>query len=777
MKENLAVFVLIVVLSLVSLTAAAFAQEYPELGVKVDVVADNLRIPWSIDWAPDGTIFFTEREGNLRVIQDGKLQEKPLLSLGVGGIEGGLLGVAVDPDYSENNYIYLYYTYNELITTSNKVVRYQIADEEVIEDKVLVDRIQGGPFHDGGRIQFGPDGKLYITTGDAGNPGLSQDLNSVAGKILRINSDGTIPEDNPWENSMVYSYGHRNPQGIDWDESGNLVATEHGPSGLRGVAHDEINLVIPGTNYGWPDIIGDESEAGLQVPILHSGNDTWAPSGAEFYDGDKIPEWSGKYFVATLRGNHLHMIDFDLENNRVTSHEKLFENEFGRLRDVQTGPDGLLYILTSNQDGRGSPVINDDKILRISPMNDMINSFEDCVAAGNPVMESFPRQCNTKDGLHFVEKVEDCANVSESNPINVNAVIEDSESGVQIRVDGCVDRTTYFKVVNVTILDPNGATVRSGAIVPGSDGSFTLIVEDELNLDGEYSVKVDANNEYVSTSALTVNYYTSITDTRIETEPNSGFWQNYFEYGDIVKGKAYFVNENIEPGKVNSGTVDIQMTTPSGDKITVASDIQVTDNYAKFAIPIIEDEHDLGKYILDAIYKDGDNSHVGDSKATFYVGEEQKYQYEGQGGPLDVNMQYVEYEISPITFDLDEKSISFEFKRLNQQFTPDESWQLEGDIGLLIQRPLISPPYMIMIETQNEIHEYEPNNHEIKITEDNFYRYVLSLDNEWEEGKVTVIGTYVIPEFGSITFAVLLIGIIAMIILSTKISPRMQIWK
>ena len=350
-----------IVLSLVflSLIPVSFAQEYPEIGVRVETVADNLTIPWSIDWLPDETILFTERNGNLRIIQDGILIEEPLLSLGVGGVEGGMLGITVDPKYSENNFIYLYYTYNELLSASNKLVRYHLSNGTLIEDKTLLDKIPGGPFHDGGRIQFGPDGKLYITTGEAGQPNLSQDLDSLGGKILRINSDGTIPEDNPWENSPVYSMGHRNPQGIDWDESGNLFATEHGPSGWRGVAHDEVNQIIAGANYGWPHIIGDEEEENLQTPILHSGEDTWAPSGSEFYQGDKITQWTGKYFVATLRGNHLHMIQFDLQNNSVISHEKLFQDEFGRLRDVQTGPDGFLYILTSNQDGRG---------LRLKPM-------------------------------------------------------------------------------------------------------------------------------------------------------------------------------------------------------------------------------------------------------------------------------------------------------------------------------------------------------------------------------------------------------------------------
>ena len=381
-----------------------FAQEYPDLGVKVEVVADNLEIPWSIAWAPDGTVFFTERSGHVKVIQDGVVFEEPILSLDVGGVEGGLLGVAVDPNYTENHFIYLYYTYNDFLSTQNKVVRYVESDLVLSEDRVLIDGIPGGPFHDGGRIKFGPDGKLYITTGDAGNAQLAQNKNSVAGKILRINSDGSIPEDNPFPNSPIYSYGHRNPQGIDWDQFGNLVATEHGPSGWRGVAHDEINLIVPGGNYGWPDIIGEETMDGLISPILQSGDDTWAPSGAEFYDGDKIPQWVGKYFVATLRGNHLHMVDFDLEKNIVLSDQKLFTGDFGRLRDVKTGPDGYLYVLTSNQDGRGSPKNNDDKILRIVPLIE-VNNFDDCVNAGNPVMGSDPRQCSVA-GQTFVEKIE-----------------------------------------------------------------------------------------------------------------------------------------------------------------------------------------------------------------------------------------------------------------------------------------------------------------------------------------------------------------------------------
>jgi glucose/arabinose dehydrogenase len=394
MKE---IFFVIVIFSSIPFV---FAQEYPDLGVKVETIAENLDIPWSIVWDPDGTIFFTERNGNVRIIQDGIVSEKPILSLDVGGGEGGLLGIALDPNYLENHYIYLFYTYNNFFSIENKVVRYVESNLTLSENKVLIDKIPGGPFHDGGRIQFGPDGKLYITTGETGNTNLAQDKNSVAGKILRINSDGSIPEDNPFSGSPIYSYGHRNPQGLDWDESGNFVATEHGPR-----QHDEINVIVPGANYGWPDIIGDEIMEGLVTPIMNTGDDTWAPSGAVFYDGNKIPQWIGKFFVATLRGNHLHMIDFDIEKNKVLSHQKLFTGDFGRLRDVATGPDGYLYFLTSNRDGRGYPEINDDRILRIVPLNE-INSFKDCISAGNPIMESYPRQCRTANGQTFVEEIQ-----------------------------------------------------------------------------------------------------------------------------------------------------------------------------------------------------------------------------------------------------------------------------------------------------------------------------------------------------------------------------------
>lgn len=357
-----------VVMSLLG-TADILASEFPEHGLRVETVAENLTVPWSVAFAPDGRMFLTERHGNVRVIEDGVLRTEPMLTLSVGRNEGGLLGIAIDPDFENNRHVYLYYTYVEFMSVYNRVSKFTESDNKLYDEMILVDKVPGAAIHDGGRIRFGPDNTLYITTGDAANRMLSQDPLSLAGKILRINTDGTIPDDNPFAGSPVYSYGHRNPQGLDWDPStGILVISEHGPSGERGFAHDEINVIHPGKNYGWPHVVGSESDPLYVDPAFHTGNTAWAPSGISFYNGDKIPSLKGKLLVANLRGSHLHVFDVDTEQNKATSEKSLFVGTFGRLRDVSIGHDGHIYILTSNLDGRGSPTINDDRVLKIVPI-------------------------------------------------------------------------------------------------------------------------------------------------------------------------------------------------------------------------------------------------------------------------------------------------------------------------------------------------------------------------------------------------------------------------
>jgi glucose/arabinose dehydrogenase len=234
---------------------------------------------------------------------------------------------------------------------------------------VVIDGIPGGSIHDGGRIKFGPDGKLYVTCGEAGSGSRAQDLGSLGGKILRLNLDGSIPSDNPFPGSPIWSFGHRNPQGLAWDEGGNLYEAEHGPSGENGnYAHDEVNHIAPGLNYGWPSIIGYETAPGLISPLYSTESDTWAPSGCTFVTTDRYPGWKGSLLVACLRGRGIRLLHLDAAGNDVTAVATILTN-YGRVREVIEGPDGYIYFTTSNRDGRGIPATDDDKILRITSLD------------------------------------------------------------------------------------------------------------------------------------------------------------------------------------------------------------------------------------------------------------------------------------------------------------------------------------------------------------------------------------------------------------------------
>lgn len=320
----------------------------------IEIFTQDLNIPWDVEFlpapigasGPDGRILLTERPGNLLIIG----QDKKVIPVqGVKHIgEGGLLGLALHPDFTNKHWIYLYLTSQTGNQITNRVERYRLNDAELSERTVILEGIHGSSVHDGGQLAFGSDKLLYISTGDAGQSNLSQDKNSLNGKILRVKDDGSIPEDNPFGNP-VYSYGHRNPQGLAWDDQGRLWATEHGRSGaLSGL--DELNLIEKGANYGWPVIQGDETREGMKTPVINSGpNETWAPSGLAFFDG--------RLFFAGLRGETLYAYNPETRELR-----KYFAGVYGRLRTVKAGLGGI-YFTTSNRDGRGQPKIGDDKLL------------------------------------------------------------------------------------------------------------------------------------------------------------------------------------------------------------------------------------------------------------------------------------------------------------------------------------------------------------------------------------------------------------------------------
>lgn len=337
---------------------------------KVETVIPNLEVVWSIVWAPDGRMIFTERPGRVRVFENGKLRPLPLFI--VPDVEpkdeSGLMSLALHPQFASNHWLYLSYAYNSG-GRQVRVVRYRETPGGFTDRKVIIEGIPAAQFHAGCRLRFGPDGKLYITTGDATDRQLAQKLDSLAGKTLRLNDDGTVPPDNPFVGQAsarpeIWTYGNRNAQGIDFQPGTNLLwETEHGPSGFDGPGGgDELNILERGKNYGWPVIHHRATRAGMEAPILEY-TPACAPGGGMFYRGSAFPQFKGNFFFGCLRGERI--IRVTLDGRVVVSQENLLEGKYGRIRDIAEGPDGLIYFSTSNRDGRGKPAQDDDRILRL----------------------------------------------------------------------------------------------------------------------------------------------------------------------------------------------------------------------------------------------------------------------------------------------------------------------------------------------------------------------------------------------------------------------------
>jgi glucose/arabinose dehydrogenase len=340
---------------------------------KVETVVSGLEVPWSIVWAPDGRMIFTERPGRVRVFENGKLRPQPLFvvpDVEPGG-ESGLMSIALHPQFATNHWLYLSYAYKGE-GQRVRVVRYREGDAGLTDRKLIIENIPAAQFHAGCRLRFGPDGKLYVTTGDATERELAQHLDSLAGKTLRLNDDGSVPQDNPFvgqanARAEIWTYGNRNGQGIDFQPGTNLCfETEHGPSGFDGPGGgDEVNILEKGKNYGWPIIHHTATRAGMESPLLEY-TPACAPGSGMFYRGNAFPQFKGNFFFGCLRGTRL--IRVVLDGRRVVSQENLLSEKYGRIRDVAEGPDGNLYFSTSNRDGRGSPAADDDRIIRLTPI-------------------------------------------------------------------------------------------------------------------------------------------------------------------------------------------------------------------------------------------------------------------------------------------------------------------------------------------------------------------------------------------------------------------------
>jgi len=324
----------------------------------VEIIAQGLQAPRSIDISKDGRIFVSEKRGSIRVVDNGTLLTEPVGDIKAENIgDAGLLGLTLHPNFTQNHLFYVYYTYSNSTGLFNKVLMLKESNNRIIDSKTILDGIPGDDYRDGGRIKFGLDGKLYVSTGDTSIPELSQDLNSLAGKILRINEDGTIPQDNPFSSSPVYAYGFRNVQGLAWAPNGGaLYSSDQG-----GAGNDEINLISPGKNYGWPheECNSSDDEDNRYTPPLLCFNPSLEPSGIAFAFSNKLG-YQNHLIVATLKGSHLRDIDFD------SGSQNTILVGYGRIIDLVESEDGSIYVLTSNTDGRALPQQGDDKILRLT---------------------------------------------------------------------------------------------------------------------------------------------------------------------------------------------------------------------------------------------------------------------------------------------------------------------------------------------------------------------------------------------------------------------------
>jgi len=345
-----------------------------EVAVRAEKVATGLEVPWGLAFLPNGDVLFTERPGRIRLLHEGELVEEPVATVPVTKTrgEGGLLGITLAPDFEQSRAFYVYYTHQKPEGGEvNRVERWKLSEDSrsASAEKVILDDIPAARNHDGGRMHFGPDGMLYVGTGDAAKPDLSQDLDSLAGKILRITPEGDVPDDNPWPGKRAFIAGIRNTQGFAFRDDGALIVTDHGPSGelLGRRGHDEVSVARPGSNLGWPTIYACETQDELVTPVL-----TWVtaapPGGAALYQGDAIPEWKDSLLVGVLGGRHLHRVVFD--GDEVAHHEVYFRGDppggLGRIRDVKVGPDGNVWLTTSNCDGRGTCPADKDWIVKIT---------------------------------------------------------------------------------------------------------------------------------------------------------------------------------------------------------------------------------------------------------------------------------------------------------------------------------------------------------------------------------------------------------------------------
>ncbi|MDO8966943.1 PQQ-dependent sugar dehydrogenase [Algoriphagus sp.] len=385
--------------------------------LKVEVLSDSMIVPWDLETDSQGFLWVAEQEGKVSRINLSTAEKKVMLVISDVWQQrtSGLLGMAVHPDFANNPFVYLNYTVKKDSLISSRLFRYKL-DKDSLTDPILLLEIEGGTSHNGSRLAFGPDGKLYWATGDTHDFTYAQNSEKLNGKILRMNPDGSIPSDNPDPGSLVWAKGFRNMQGLTFSDSGLLYTSEHGDA-----IEDEVNLIIAGGNYGWPIIEGmhdldpEKVFAGENQTIepIRSWTPVIAPAGIAFYGEKTIPEWTNTLLLTTLKGKSLRILQLSQDGKTILDEEILFENHYGRLRDVTVGPKGEIYLSTSNKDWNpqpGFPLPGDDKILKISLTDQVVPSpleaskpAEPLILNGEQLYLNYCASCHKANGTGLSE--------------------------------------------------------------------------------------------------------------------------------------------------------------------------------------------------------------------------------------------------------------------------------------------------------------------------------------------------------------------------------------
>jgi glucose/arabinose dehydrogenase len=382
-----------------------------ETQIDTSSVATGLDTPWEILWGQDNHIWITERTGKISRLnsETGNLQLLHTIADVHEESESGLLGMALHPDFSDTPYVYLVYNYLDG-SIKERVIRYTYNGTGLISPLTLLENIGGAGNHNGSRIIIDENYKLFVTTGDATNTSSAQNLSSLSGKILRMNLDGSIPADNPASDSYLWTWGHRNPQGLVIASNGEMYSSEHGPNN-----DDELNLIVKGNNYGWPNVHGF-CDLSTEIDFCENNNITeplqaWTPTlavaGIDYYNSDSIPEWKQNILMVSLKGERLVSMKLSADGLSIDNSSEWFKEWFGRLRDICIAPDGRVFISTSNRDGRGSPSAGDDRIVQIRAHQDNVIPSGINKTNRSNVFSVYPNPMNQSAEIRLINENDD----------------------------------------------------------------------------------------------------------------------------------------------------------------------------------------------------------------------------------------------------------------------------------------------------------------------------------------------------------------------------------